>query len=230
MSEAAEVSGNSRGPDWLQKALDPADRLCEVTCGLVMTLTILLTAGYYVEGASNPKHALLVVAVGCNLAWGLIDGLLYVMSDLYVRAKQRRGLRLLRTAEPARGEEVVQAQVANGIGAVLDADEQATVASVFYGAALRTADPPSGVTLDNVRTTLATVLLNMLALVPPIVVFALVDEWRPALNVASALLVLMMFAVGEAWARAAKLAPWRAGVSMVVLGGTMVTIALLLGG
>lgn len=230
VSPGSAVSGDDGPKQGLLTALDPADRLCEVTCGLVMTLTILLTAGYYVEDADDPAHTLLVVAVGCNLAWGLIDGLLYVMSDMYDRAKQRRGLDALRSADPARGQAFVRERLTRAAGAVLTTDEETTVASALYAAATRTPDPPSGITIGNVRTALVTVLLNMLALVPPVLVFALVDDWSTALDLASALLVTMMFLVGEGWGREVGLRPWRAGASMVLIGGTMVAIAVVLGG
>lgn len=39
------------------KGLAPEDRLCESVCGVIMVLSILLTAGYYVVGTLDPARA-----------------------------------------------------------------------------------------------------------------------------------------------------------------------------
>jgi VIT1/CCC1 family predicted Fe2+/Mn2+ transporter len=197
---------------------------------MVMTLTILLTARYYVDGVDDPAHVLLVTAIGCNLAWGIIDGLLYVMSDLYDRAKKRHALSVLRSSDPIDAQRLVRERIATGTGAHLTEDQSARVAKVICDAAMHASDPPRGITAQNVRETLASVVLNMAALVPVIVPFVFIDEWQRALDVALALLVMSMFVVGAGWGRAAGLRPWRAGLYLVGLGSVMVAVAVVLGG
>jgi pyruvate,water dikinase len=51
-----------------------------------------------------------------------------------------------------------------------------------------------------------------------------------ALRISAVLLVLMMVAVGYTWGRTRRVNPWKTALSMLVIGSTMATIVVLLGG
>jgi hypothetical protein len=74
----------------LSAYLEPAERLVEVVCGLVMVLTFTLTAGLSVSDGPAGVRTLLTAAVGCNVAWGIIDGVTHVMARLVARGPQSR--------------------------------------------------------------------------------------------------------------------------------------------
>src|SRR6478735_7469519 len=63
----------------------------EVLFGLIMTLTFTLGAKLVIEeeGREGVK-AMLVAILGCNLAWGIIDGVLYVLGRMFERGRIRR--------------------------------------------------------------------------------------------------------------------------------------------
>src|SRR4029078_6686868 len=95
----------------LFRPLDPADALAEMTCGLVMVLTILCTAGWYIEGTDNPRRALAFAAsVGC-LAWGSSDGFLYVASAVYERGRRGRLIRSVQSSDRADAVDFVRARL-----------------------------------------------------------------------------------------------------------------------
>ena len=53
--------------------LEPIGRVLEVLFGLIMVLTI--TCSFSIAEADRRSiHTMLAAALGCNLAWGLIDG------------------------------------------------------------------------------------------------------------------------------------------------------------
>ena len=58
--------------------LEPSERIAEVVFGLIMFLTI---TGSLRVAAAGPEDVdtMLVNALGCNLAWGIIDAVLYCM-------------------------------------------------------------------------------------------------------------------------------------------------------
>ena len=52
--------------------LEPMERISEVLFGLIMVLTY--TCSFSVAGAGREEvRTMLIGALGCNLAWGLID-------------------------------------------------------------------------------------------------------------------------------------------------------------
>jgi hypothetical protein len=78
----------------IHRYLDPATALAEILFGLIMTLTFTLSAGLLIEDEGRAgARELLIAVIGCNIAWGIIDGVLYLMAAL---AEQGRGLMTLK--------------------------------------------------------------------------------------------------------------------------------------
>src|SRR5688572_29326728 len=70
------------------RALDPAERIAEVLFGLIMVLTF--TGSLSIADAGREDvDVMLIGAVACNLAWGLIDAVLYLMGCLAERGGNR---------------------------------------------------------------------------------------------------------------------------------------------
>ena len=55
-----------------------------------MVLTCTLGAGVISSTDKAEARTLLLAAVGCNLAWAVIDAALYVMGNLFVRSHKVR--------------------------------------------------------------------------------------------------------------------------------------------
>ena len=68
-----------------ERHLDPASRLGEILFGLIMVLTVTLTAGFNVADGKRGVRQLLPAAFGANIAWGIIDAAMYIMNAMVVR-------------------------------------------------------------------------------------------------------------------------------------------------
>jgi hypothetical protein len=65
-----------------RRHLDPASRLGEILFGLIMVLAVTLTAGLRgAEGKAGVRQ-LLLAAIGSNVAWGIIDAVMYKRREL----------------------------------------------------------------------------------------------------------------------------------------------------
>jgi hypothetical protein len=67
-----------------QSALDPIDRISEVLFGLIMVLTFTGSISIGSDGRAEIRE-LLWAALGCNLAWGIIDAVFYLMGIIFSR-------------------------------------------------------------------------------------------------------------------------------------------------
>src|SRR5277367_5374783 len=76
-----------------RRHLDPASRLVEILCGLIMVLTFTLGTGVTVGHEPGAARHILLAALGCNAAWGLIDGVMYIMNSVYERGRRARLIR-----------------------------------------------------------------------------------------------------------------------------------------
>ena len=70
-----------------RRVLDPVDRSSEVLFGLIMALTFTGTISV-AEADREEVRSMLVAALGCNIAWGLVDGVMYVVTALVQRARE----------------------------------------------------------------------------------------------------------------------------------------------
>ena len=81
--------------DSLYPALDPMERISEVLFGLIMVLTYTGTLSV-VTADRIQIRTMLIGALGCNLAWGIIDAGMYLMSRLHERGGNIMILRSVR--------------------------------------------------------------------------------------------------------------------------------------
>src|SRR5512139_1543790 len=96
--------------DFLQRYLDPADRLGEILFGLIMALGFTGAVRLGHEEADN--RALFIGILGCNLAWAIVDGVMYVLAAVFERGRK---VRLMRAALSAATEEEALKAIADEI-------------------------------------------------------------------------------------------------------------------
>ena len=67
-----------------ERVLDPIARVSEVLFGLIMALTFTGTLSAATAGREEIR-TLLIGVIGCNIAWGLVDAVMFLMSALTER-------------------------------------------------------------------------------------------------------------------------------------------------
>jgi hypothetical protein len=88
---ASAIDGADTRRRFVQRYLDPGERLGEILFGLIMVLTFTLTARATLGEEESTRS--LLAALGCNLAWGIIDGGMSIMSAMLDRARQAHASR-----------------------------------------------------------------------------------------------------------------------------------------
>ena len=78
-----------------RRLLDPVDRVSEILFGLIMVLTSTNTLSVVTAGRAE-IGTMIMGALGCNLAWGIIDAALFVMGCLNERGRDLLTLRAVR--------------------------------------------------------------------------------------------------------------------------------------
>src|ERR1051325_12023723 len=90
-----------------KRVLDPIDRVSEVLFGLIMVRTFTGSLSV-AEAGRDDVRTMLIGALGCNIAWGVIDGVLYLMGCLAERGRNLATYRAARkTIVPQRARELV---------------------------------------------------------------------------------------------------------------------------
>jgi VIT1/CCC1 family predicted Fe2+/Mn2+ transporter len=76
----------------MKRVLDPVERVSEIIFGVLMAMTFIGALSVADAGRGDARTAL-VAALGCNLAWGLADAVMYIVGTLTERT--REGARLV---------------------------------------------------------------------------------------------------------------------------------------
>jgi hypothetical protein len=210
------------------RALDPVDRVAEVLFGLIMVLTFTGSLSV-AEAGRDDVRAMLVGALGCNLAWGVIDAILYLMGCLAERSRQLMTFRAVRTAaSPERARALLADALPSAVASVLEPAELEAMRARLT----QLPEPPARarMTGEDWRGAAGVFLLVFLSTFPVVIPFIVMRSAMPAMRVSNAIAVAMLFMTGYAYGRLIEQRPIRTGISMVALGSALVGITMALGG
>ena len=215
----------------ISRYLDPADSLGEALFGLFMALTITLGARLLLQSTEIDAREMIVAIVGCNVAWGIIDAVLYLIGSVFNRNRRIDFVRKLRAT---RNEAEAMAAVREEFGLedephMSDADRQAfhrVVLDILRHAGTERAR----LRLKDYQAAFVIVLLVSFTAVPGVLPFVFVQDGYLALRLANLIQVGLLFFVGYRWASYTGANPLRTGLLIVALGIALVAIAVALGG
>jgi hypothetical protein len=211
-----------------RRALDPIDRVSEVLFGLIMVLTFTGSLSV-AEADRDDVRAMLVGALGCNLAWGIIDAILYLMGCLAERSRQLMTFRAVRTAaSPERARALLADALPSAVASILEPAELEAMRARLT----QLPEPPARarMTGDDWRGAAGVFLLVFLSTFPVVIPFIVMRDAMPAMRVSNAIAVALLFMTGYTYGRLIGHRPIRTGISMVVLGSALVGITMALGG
>jgi hypothetical protein len=209
------------------RVLDPIDRISEVLFGLFMVLTFTGTLSV-LESGRDEVRSMLVAAIGCNLAWGFVDGVMYVLRNLVARGRNDSMVRAVRRATPAQAHRLIGEQVGELSRALSTAELERVRQWVV--AQPQPQAPGVRVTAQDLRGAVAVFLLVFLSTFPVVLPFVFIADPGVAKRVSAAVAIAMLFLCGYGWGRYAGLKPWRTGLVMVGLGLIVESIVIALGG
>ena len=210
-----------------RRVLDPVERTAEVLFGLIMVLTFTGSLSVAEAGRSDIR-AMLIAALGCNLAWGIIDGALYLMATLAERSRNLAAYRGVRDATDAVHARQSLATVAPFIASVLQRAELESIRERLNKLPL----PPerARLTASDWKGALGVCLLVFVSIGPVAAPFVVVENAATALRTSNAVAVMMLFGAGAVYGRYIGRPPWSVAVLMVLLGVVLVAITIALGG
>jgi VIT1/CCC1 family predicted Fe2+/Mn2+ transporter len=210
------------------RLLDPIDRNSEVLFGLFMVLTFTGTLSVATAGREDVK-LMLVAAIGCNIAWGFVDGVMYVLRNLVVRAREATLTRAVRAArQPEQAHHLIATQI-GPMAAALGAPGLERVRLWI----MDQPPPPVGrarMTGHDLRSALGVFLLVFLSTFPVVLPFVFIADLQLAKRLSAATAIAMLFLCGYGWGRYGGSSPWASGLIMVMLGVVVESIVIALGG
>jgi hypothetical protein len=210
----------------IRGVLSPADRASEVLFGVIMALT-LTGALSVTEATERETRAMFVSTLGCNVAWGLVDAVMYVMNGVVDRARRFRLARALREGSdiPAVLAELLPESHGKDLTATEIEQIRTKVASVPL-------DPgePSRLRGEDLLGAVGVFLLVVATIFPVALPYLLTRDLALAQAISRGLALGLLFLSGYAVGRYSGLRPVRVGLATLAIGAVLVAIVMALGG
>ena len=223
----------------LGEYLDPIDALFTIFFSILFALLFTLSYGILIKQgvisssfASGYGRELFFTILGAVTAWGIIDGVLYVLASVFARSERHRLLQYVQTSDS-------EEEAATAIGYELDfilepitSDEQRHALYHDIRAYLIQAEPQAtGLHREDVVGGVATVVLSAMAVLPSLLPLLLLpDNTALAIRISSLVSFLVIFATGYSWGIHTDTNPWKIGLLLSSICLAMGLVAVLLGG
>ena len=208
--------------------LNPVDRVSEMLFGLFMALTFVGAVSVADRGDAQIR-AMFIAALGCNLAWGLVDAVMYLVRTVTDRGRLLTLLRSVReAADPKSAHRLIESALSRvAAGLVSTAEMEAMRLRIL---ALASLPPRPRLERHDLVAALAIFLIVVASTFPVVLPFMMFDDVRTAKYVSWAVGLAMLFVGGLALGRYAGYGSWRAGFLMAGLGSALVIAINALGG
>jgi VIT1/CCC1 family predicted Fe2+/Mn2+ transporter len=207
--------------------LDPVDRISEILFGLIMAVTIVGSLSIATAGQSEVR-TIMGAALGCNLAWGLVDAVMYVVRTATERTRNRALANRIAAAEPAKGRDLIVRALPDQLASIIKPGE---IEGMRRNILARSPAEHGVLRPRDFLEALAIFLMVVVATFPVVVPFMLTSDVAQAMRISRAITLAMLFVAGFALGRHAGYArPWRTGALMAVFGAVLITVVKALGG
>ena len=211
-----------------QDALDPIDRISEVLFGLIMVLTFTGSISVGSDGKAEIRE-LLWAALGCNLAWGIIDAIFYLMGTIFSRG---HGLSVLRKLKSSKDKEfarnLLKDELPVFISAILKPEEIDHLKERLV--VLESLPRKKIISSSDLRSAFLIFLLVFTCTFPVTLPFLFFTDTQFALRFSNGIALAILFFGGISVGKYAGFRPYLTGSILVLLGIILVAITIALGG
>jgi len=208
--------------------LDPIERVSEALFGLIMVLTFTGSLSVADAGRDDVR-AMLIGALGCNIAWGIIDAVFYLMGCLADKGDSiRTFLAARRTTDAQEARSLVADILPPAVAAIMEPAELDAIHQRLGKLPERSRIPH--LSKEDWLGALASFLWVFVSTFPVAIPFIFMQRVEPAMRVSNAIAIALLFLTGYAFGRIAGYRPWLMGAAMVILGCVLVGMTIALGG
>lgn len=207
--------------------LNPVDRIAEILFGLIMVLTFTGAISASTDAREDVRE-LLWAALGCNVAWGLVDAIMYWMNVAIERGHVRSVILAIKESDEEKSRAILKEEIQPGIAALMTDQELGNISQ-----RLKKLPTPSTAFLFTATDLLAGMqifFLVFLCTFPVALPFGFIDDLALAMRVSNGVALFMLFVGGYLLARYAGFHRFITAVSYTLIGVALVLITMALGG
>ena len=208
--------------------LNTMDRVSEILFGIIMTLTFTCSIG--IANTKNTEiRQLIIAAISCNIAWGLVDAIGHIVSTIVQQSRNRTVLKSVLTASDAdKARRYISDSLPPSIASVLEAAELEQIRNKLASL------PDSGLqvrlTMRDLKRSLMIFSLMFISTLPIVIPFIFIRDTQLALRISNLVAIVLMFLCGWSLAKYVGSNKWLMSLGMTLVGIVLVLITIALGG
>ena len=208
--------------------LDPIDRISEVLFGLIMVLTFTGSISVASDGKAEIKE-LLWAALGCNLAWGIVDAVMYLMSNILSRGHGLSVLKKIKlTHDKETSRNLLRDELPPLISSILEPDEIDKLNHRLIKVDILPLKREKK--FSDFRAAFLIFLLVFTCTFPVALPFIFLTNTALALRISNGIALLILFFGGISVGKYSGFHPSWTGTALMILGIILVAITMALGG
>lgn len=210
-----------------RRLLDPIERVSEILFGLIMAVTIIGALSISNAGRHEVR-TVLFAALGCNLAWGLVDAVMYLVRTLTERTRNRMLAQAIVGADMETARHLIASSLPEHVAMLSGPTELDAMRR-----RLLELPAPTGPVLrrDDYLAALGIFLLVVAATFPVAAPFLLTNDAALAMRFSQIVALLMLFGAGFVLGRhAGHRSAFRIGVATALFGALLIAAVNALGG
>ena len=212
-----------------EPSLQPIDRFSEIIFGLIMVLTFTCSLSAAESGQQEIK-TMLWTAIGCNLAWGIVDAMMFLMARLVDKADNFKAINRIKKA---RGEEEILKSVKAAIPPLLADMISVKQIDDIHLQMQQMPDIPRYSYLTRKEFVNAGIifLLVFISTFPVIIpFFFLFKQPLMAIRLSNGIAILLLFISGITLGKHTGFHKWLTGLVFTLIGVALVLMTIALGG
>src|SRR6185295_10300177 len=176
------------------RLMSPIERVSEILFGLIMALSFTCALSVTETDRIGVKE-MLFGAIGCNIAWGVIDAIMYLMIEISQRGRNVAILNYVKnTHDEEKAREFIVETLSPEIAAIIKNQSLENIRRDIIQAGPKTAR--SGISGRDLKMALGIFLLVFLSTFPVALPFALIHDVRLALRISNGIAIILLFIGG----------------------------------
>jgi len=218
----------SHQPQTVSEAvLSTFERGSEIIFGILMAISVTAAAEIGSGGESSVRE-LMIAALGCNLAWGLIDGVIFLLQLQFERHRQHRMVLELRNID---SEDAFRERVANAVPPLVAQAMNADSFAYIHRAVQAYAQTrPAFWSRQEFAAAGAICALVFGSTFPLVLPFLVMQDPQLAVRASHAIAVGMLFILGWKIGRWSGASPFGSGALLALVGAVLAGLCVALGG
>ncbi len=221
------------------RLLDPIDWLVETIVAILVLLTFTI-AFAFLELNADPDltvtvadvNELIVGILGSSLAWGVINGVLYMMASVFERGEKHRLLTSIQNAATqAEGVQVIADELDHVLEPITRVEKRQLLYKEILDHLQDSQPQPVKVKREDVAGALGCIVVAVIAVLPSLVpLLVLRSHYELAIRLSNLVSFGVLFYAGYSWGKYSGSSPWKTGLFLTAMGAFLVMIAIPLGG